>query len=110
MRQNDHLTEQRQIFIKEFCRLGDHVQAARRAGYSEKTIANQACKLKRELASEIREELTLNFISHRPKRTHDSTHQPCPQGVANTEGTRRILYLGECTAASLPRLAGPCRV
>ena len=67
MRQSDHLTEQRQIFIKEFCRLGDHVQAARRAGYSEKTIANQACKLKRELASEIREELTLNFISHAPK-------------------------------------------
>ena len=67
MRQSDHLSEQRQIFIKEFCRLGDHVQAARRAGYSEKTIANQACKLKRELASEIREELTLNFISHAPK-------------------------------------------
>jgi len=67
MRQNDHLSEQRQIFIKEFCALGDHVEAARRAGYSEKTIANQACKLKRELASEIREELTLNFISHAPK-------------------------------------------
>ena len=67
MRQNDHLTEQRQIFIKEYCSLGDHVEAARRAGYSEKTVANQACKLKRELASEIREELTLNFISHAPK-------------------------------------------
>ena len=67
MRQNDHLSEQRQIFIKEFCALGDHVEAARRAGYSEKTIANQACKLKRELASEIREELTLNFITHAPK-------------------------------------------
>jgi hypothetical protein len=72
MRQNDHLTEQRQIFIKEYCALGDHVEAARRAGYSEKTIANQACKLKRELASEIREELTLNFIGYasgRPKPT-----------------------------------------
>ena len=67
MRQNDHLSEQRQIFIKEYCALGDHVQAARRAGYSEKTVANQACKLKRELASEIREELTLNFIGYAPK-------------------------------------------
>ena len=67
MRQSDRLTEQRQIFIKEYCALGDHVEAARRAGYSEKTVANQACKLKRELASEIREELTLNFISHAPK-------------------------------------------
>jgi len=67
MRQSDHLTEQWQVFIKEYCALGDHVEAARRAGYSEKTVANQACKLKRELASEIREELTLNFISHAPK-------------------------------------------
>ena len=67
MRQNDHLTDQRQVFLQEYCRHGNHVEAARRAGYSEKTVANQACKLKRELASEIREELTLNFISHAPK-------------------------------------------
>ena len=67
MRQSDHLTEQRQIFIKEYCALGDHVEAARRAGYSEKTIANQACKLKRELASEIREELNHNFVGYAPK-------------------------------------------
>ena len=56
---SDHLTEQRQIFIKEYCALGDHVQAARRAGYSEKTVANQACKLKRELASEITSQWTM---------------------------------------------------
>ena len=67
MRQSDHLTEQRQIFIKEYCALGDHVAAARRAGYSEKTVANQACKLKRELASEIREELNHNFVGYAPK-------------------------------------------
>ena len=67
MRQNDHLTDQRQVFLQEYCRHGNHVEAARRAGYSEKTVANQACKLKRELASEIREELNLNFISHAPK-------------------------------------------
>ena len=67
MRRNDHLTDQRQVFLQEYCRHGNHVEAARRAGYSEKTVANQACKLKRELASEIREELTLNFISHAPK-------------------------------------------
>ena len=47
--------------------MGDHVQAARRAGYSEKTVANQACKLKRELASEIREELNHNFVGYAPK-------------------------------------------
>ena len=67
MRQSDHLTAQRQVFIKEYCALGDHVEAARRAGYSEKTVANQACKLKRELASEIREELNHNFVGYAPK-------------------------------------------
>ena len=67
MRRNDHLTDQRQVFLQEYCRHGNHVEAARRAGYSEKTVANQACKLKRELASEIREELNHNFIGYAPK-------------------------------------------
>ena len=93
MRQNDHLTEQRQIFIKEFCRLGDHVQAARRAGYSEKTIANQACKLKRELASEIREELTLNFITHAPKalQTLKELAESSPSESVRLQAARDLL-------------------
>ena len=93
MRQSDHLTEQRQIFIKEYCALGDHVEAARRAGYSEKTVANQACKLKRELASEIREELTLNFITHAPKalQTLKELAESSPSESVRLQAARDLL-------------------
>ena len=66
MRRFGELSEQRQVFVQEYCRLGDHVEAARRAGYSEKTLNNQACKLKRELSGEIESELRFNFVSHAP--------------------------------------------
>jgi hypothetical protein len=62
----DHLTEQRQQFVREYIKTGDHVESARRAGYSRKTLVNQACKLKRELANEISGELRHNLLSHAP--------------------------------------------
>ena len=93
MRQNDHLTDQRQVFLQEYCRHGNHVEAARRAGYSEKTVANQACKLKRELASEIREELTLNFISHAPKalQTLKELAESSPSESVRLQASRDLL-------------------
>ena len=62
----DHLTPQRQQFVREYIRTGDHVESARRAGYSLKTLGNQACKLKRELAGEIAGELRHNLLANAP--------------------------------------------
>ena len=93
MRQSDHLTEQRQIFIQEYCALGDHVEAARRAGYSKKTVANQACKLKRELASEIREELNHNFVCYAPKalQTLKELAESSPSESVRLQASRDLL-------------------
>ena len=73
--------------------MGDHVQAARRAGYSEKTIANQACKLKRELASEIREELNHNFVGYAPKalQTLQELAESSPSESVRLQASRDLL-------------------
>ena len=53
-----HLTEQRKHFVEAYCRLGNGTLAAKEAGYKNSpSLPNQASKLKRELASEICEEL-----------------------------------------------------
>ena len=52
------LTNQRQVFVEEYVRSGDHLEAAKKAGYKDThTLRNQACKLRRECADEITEEL-----------------------------------------------------
>ena len=73
--------------------MGDHVQAARRAGYSEKTIANRACKLKRELASEIREELNHNFVGYAPKalQTLQELAESSPSESVRLQASRDLL-------------------
>ena len=54
---NTHLTNQRQVFVEEYVRSGDHLEAAKKAGYKDThTLRNQACKLRRECADEITEE------------------------------------------------------
>ena len=56
------LTNQRQVFVEEYVRSGDHLEAAKKAGYKDThTLRNQACKLRRECAEEITEELHRNF-------------------------------------------------
>ena len=51
------LTNQRQMFVEEYVRSGDHLEAAKKAGYKDThTLRNQACKLRRECADEITEE------------------------------------------------------
>ena len=68
MRRLGHLTEQRKHFVEAYCRLGNGTLAAKEAGYKDSpSLVNQASKLKRELSSEIAEELTANFMSAAPK-------------------------------------------
>ena len=63
-----HLTEQRKHFVEAYCRLGNGTMAAKEAGYKDSpSLVNQASKLKRELSSEIAEELTANLMSAAPK-------------------------------------------
>ena len=51
---NTNLTNQRQIFVEEYVRSGDHLEAAKKAGYKDThTLRNQACKLRRECADEL---------------------------------------------------------
>ena len=47
---------------------GDHLEAAKKAGYKDThTLRNQACKLRRECADEITEELHRNFAEIAPR-------------------------------------------
>ena len=62
------LTNQRQVFVEEYVRSGDHLEAAKKAGYKDThTLRNQACKLRREGADEITEELHRNFAEIAPR-------------------------------------------
>ena len=57
-----NLTNQRQVFIEEYGRSGDHLDKANKAGYKNNhTLRNHACKLRRENADDISEELHRNF-------------------------------------------------
>ena len=62
------LTNQRQVFVEEYVRSGDHLEAAKKAGYKDThTLRNQACKLRRECADEITNELHRNFTEIAPR-------------------------------------------
>ena len=53
-----NLTNQRQVFVEEYVRSEDHLDATKKAGYKDThTLRNQACKLRRESADDISEEL-----------------------------------------------------
>jgi len=65
---NTNLTNQRQVFVEEYVRSGDHLEAAKKAGYKDThTLRNQACKLRRECADEITDELLRNFAEIAPR-------------------------------------------
>ena len=50
---NTNLTNQRQVFVEEYVRSCNHLEAAKKAGYKDThTLRNQACKLRRECAFE----------------------------------------------------------
>ena len=71
-----HLTEQRKNFVEAYCRLGNGTLAAKEAGYKDSpSLVNQASKLKRELSSEISEELRSSFMNAAPKRRSSLGHQ-----------------------------------
>ena len=65
---NTNLTNQRQAFVEEYVRSGDHLEVAKKAGYKDThTLRNQACKLRRECADEITDELHRNFTKIAPR-------------------------------------------
>jgi len=65
---NTNLTDQRQVFVEEYVRSGDHLEAAKKAGYKDThTLRNQACKLRRECADQITDELHRNFAEIAPR-------------------------------------------
>ena len=50
------LTNQRQVFVEEYVRSGDHLEAAKKAGYKDThTHLNQACKFRMDCVEEITE-------------------------------------------------------
>jgi len=62
------LTNQRQVFVEEYVRSGNNLEAAKKAGYKDThTLRNQACKLRRECAEEITDELHRNFAEIAPR-------------------------------------------
>jgi len=62
------LTNQRQVFVEEYVRSGDHLEAAKKARYKDThTLRNHACKLRRQFADEITEELHRNFTEIAPR-------------------------------------------
>ena len=62
----EHLAED--SIVEEYVRSGDHLEAAKKAGYKDThTLRNQACKLRRECAEEISEELHRNFAEIAPR-------------------------------------------
>ena len=65
---NTNLTNQRQVFVEEYVRSGDHLVAAKKAGYKDThTLRNEAYKLRRECADQITEELHRNFAEIAPR-------------------------------------------
>ena len=63
-----NLTNQRQVFVEEYVRSVDHLDAANKARYKDThTLRNQACKLRRECADDISEELHRNFAEIAPR-------------------------------------------
>ena len=61
---NTNLTNQRQVFVEEYVRSGDHLEAAKKAGYKDThTLRNQACKLRRECADQITAFLLIAQVS-----------------------------------------------
>jgi hypothetical protein len=63
-----NLTNQRQVFVEEYVRSEYHLEAAKNAGHKDThTLRNQACKLRRECADDISEELHRNFAEIAPR-------------------------------------------
>ena len=63
-----NLTNQRQVFVEEYVRSGDFLDAAKKAGYKDtRALRNQACKLHRDCADDMIEELHSNFAEIEPR-------------------------------------------
>ena len=62
------MSNQRLVFVEEYVRSGDHMEAAKKAGYKDThTLCNQTSKLRRECPDEIKDELHINFVEIAPR-------------------------------------------
>ena len=53
-----NLTKQRQVFVEEYVRLGEHLEAAKKTGYKDTyTLRDQTCMLRKEFVEEITGEI-----------------------------------------------------
>jgi hypothetical protein len=56
------------VFVEEYVRSGDHMEALKKAGYKDTyTLRNQTSKFRRECADEIKDELHRNFVEIAPR-------------------------------------------
>ena len=63
-----NLTNQRQVFVEEYVRSGDHLDAIKKAGHKDThTLRNHAFKLRKECTDDISEELHRNFAEIAPR-------------------------------------------
>ena len=63
-----NLTNQRKVFVEEYVRSGDHLDAEKKAGYKyTHLLRNQACKIHRECTEDISDELHSNFAEIAPR-------------------------------------------
>ena len=63
---NTNLTNQRQVFVEEYVRSVDHLEAAKKAGYKDTFYVIRPVELCRQYSDEITEELHRNFAEIAP--------------------------------------------
>ncbi|MCH2285587.1 MAG: hypothetical protein MK434_11045, partial [SAR324 cluster bacterium] len=65
---NTNLTNQRQVFVEEYVRSVDHLEAAKKAGYKDTFYVIRPVELCRQYSDEItEEELHRNFAEIAPR-------------------------------------------
>ena len=66
-----NLTKQRQVFVEEYVRLGEHLEAAKKTGYKDTyTLRDKTCTLRKEFVEEITGVLHHNFAEIAPRAMH----------------------------------------
>ena len=102
------LTNQRKVFVEEYVRSGDHLEAAKKAGYKDThTLRNQACKLRRECAEEITEELHRNFAEIAPMALNILTDLPIGGSVWSWHQDYGYWYQNGCLFPDMASLFIP---
>ena len=88
-------TNQRQVFVEEYVRSGDHLEAAKKSGYKDThSLRNQACKLRRECADDHlwseRWDSTLEDILDVQDEVFEAIARRVPTSVTRTSSATRL--------------------